>query len=686
MILRIAAHRVLQLRHRLGGPHVVLAAHAHGVVAADAEHGAVDRRVGEGVAVAAHGLFRDLGQPYALDARVGAGEILVDEFLAQADRVEDLRAAIGLVGGDAHLGHHLQKPLVDRLDVALDDFLLVDFLRQVVLDRDQRLEGEIGVDRFRAVAGQTREMVHLARLTGLQHHADRGAQALADEVVVHGGAGEQRRDRNAVGAGFAVGEDEDVAAVAHFVFGALAQFVDRPAHAVGAVLGRIGHVEGQRLEMVAGHLRDRADLLKVLVGEDRLTHFQPLELGGAFHVEQVRPRPDDGDEAHHQLFADRIDRRVGDLREVLLEIGVERLGPVGHRRDRRVVAHGADRFLAGGRHRRHQELEVFLRVTEGLLAVEQRQVRHRRVVFGRRQFLELDLGAVQPLLVGMAACQRRLQFFVRDQPAFVEIDQQHLARLQPPLLDDVLFVDRQHAGFRRHHDAVVVGEQIARRPQAVAVERGADLAAVGEGDRRRAVPRLHQRGVVFVESAPLLVHERIARPGLGDHHHHGVGERIAALREEFERVVEAGGVGLALVGDRPQLGDVLAEQRRGDRRLPRRHPVDVAAQRVDLAVVRDVAVGMRQRPGREGVGGEALMHQRQRALEIRVVQVGIIGAELVGQEHALVDHRAARHRHRVIVGGAARAPAVDGVGDRLAHDVELALEGVLAELVACRGR
>ncbi len=148
-------------------------------------------------------------------------------------------------------------------------------------------------------------------------------------------------------------------------------------------------------------------------------------------------------------------------------------------------------------------------------------------------------------------------------------------------------VDRQHAGFRRHDDAVVVGQQIARRPQAVAVERGADLAAVGEGDRRRAVPRLHQRGVVFVEGAPLLVHERIARPGLGDHHHHGVGERIAALRQEFERVVEAGGVRLAFIGDRPQLVDVLAEQRRGDGRLPRRHPVDVAAQRVDLAVVRD---------------------------------------------------------------------------------------------------
>ena len=192
------------------------------------------------------------------------------------------------------------------------------------------------------------------------------------------------------------------------------------------------------LEMIAAHLRNCADLLQVLVGEDRLAHFQALGLRHAFEVEQIRPRPDDRDEAHHQLFADRVDRRVGDLREVLLEISEQRLRLVGQRRDRRVVAHGADRLLARGRHRRHQEFEVFLGVAEGLLAVEQRQIGDRRAVFGRRQVFQHDLGIGEPFLVGMAVGQRRLQFFVRDEPAFVEIDQQHLARLQPPLLDDVL--------------------------------------------------------------------------------------------------------------------------------------------------------------------------------------------------------------------------------------------------------
>ena len=183
--------------------------------------------------------------------------------------------------------------------------------------------------------------------------------------------------------------------------------------------------------------------------------------------------------------------------------------------------------------------------------------------------------------------------------------------------------------------------------------------------------------MVFVEGAALLIHERIARPGLGHQHHGRVGQRVAALGQEFERVVEAGGVRLAFIGDGPQLGDVGAEQLGVDGRLTRRHPVDVAAQGVDLAVVRHHPVGVGQRPGREGVGGEALVHEGERALEVRVVQVGVIGAQLVGQEHALVDQRATRQRHRVIAGGARVLGAIDGVGDHLAQHEQAALEAIL---------
>ncbi len=97
-------------------------------------------------------------------------------------------------------------------------------------------------------------MVHFARLTCLQHHADRGTQAIADEMVVYGRAREQRGNRDAVGAGFAIRQDDNVAAVSHFFLGPLAQFVERPAHAVGAMLCRESDVERARLEVIAAHL------------------------------------------------------------------------------------------------------------------------------------------------------------------------------------------------------------------------------------------------------------------------------------------------------------------------------------------------------------------------------------------------------------------------------------------------
>ena len=100
---------------------MLLAAQAQRIHAADVEHRLVDRAVAIGRGVAAHRLLGDLGKADALDRGRGAGEIFLDERRRQADRVEDLRAAIALVGRDAHLGHHLEDALADRLDVILLD-------------------------------------------------------------------------------------------------------------------------------------------------------------------------------------------------------------------------------------------------------------------------------------------------------------------------------------------------------------------------------------------------------------------------------------------------------------------------------------------------------------------------------------------------------------------------------------
>ena len=267
-----------------------------------------------------------------------------------------------------------------------------------------------------------------------------------------------------------------------------------------------------------------------------------------------------------------------------------------------------------------------------------------------------------------------LQLLVVDDPALLRVHEEHLARVQALLDGDVLRREVEHADLRRHDDDVVLGDVVARGAQAVAIEHGADDLAVAEGDGRRAVPRLHQRRVILVERAALGAHLLVVLPRLGDHHEHGVRQRPAAHVEELEHVVEGRRVRAPFADDGQDARKLLAEQVRLEQALARAHPVDVAAQRVDLAVVRDVAVRVGERPGGKRVGAEPLVHHRERALERGVAQVREHRRDLRGREHALVDQRGRREADDVEEVAFGRADDVDGLLEALADDVERALE------------
>src|SRR5213594_3503824 len=70
----------------------------------------------------------------------------------------------------------------------------------------------------------------------------------------------------------------------------------------------------------------------------------------------------------------------------------------------------------------------------------------------------------------------------------------------------------------------------------------------------------------------------------------------------------------------------------------------------------------------------ALVHQRQRRLDVRDAQVGIHRLDLVGRQHALVDERVAAQARDVGQPLPGEVHRLDGVLDALADDVELALE------------
>ena len=241
------------------------------------------------------------------------------------------------------------------------------------------------------------------------------------------------------------------------------------------------------------------------------------------------------------------------------------------------------------------------------------------------------------MAVGPAAGQGVLEFLVADDAALVKAHQEHPSRLQAALLADAFGRQRQHAGLRCHHQLVVVGYGVAKGAQAVAVQHGAHVLAVGGQHHRRAVPGFHHAGMVFVEIFLGPGHRFVLVPRFGDHHQHGVGQFAAGHYQQFQGVVEAGGVAGRGVADGGQLVDVVPVQGRAELPLAGVHPVDVAAQGVDFPVVRQVAVGMRQFPVPQGIGAEAGMHQRKGGYHRGVVQVQVERSQLVGYQQSFID-------------------------------------------------
>ena len=161
----------------------------------------------------------------ALDAAVGAGEAQLDDLVVQADDLEQLRAAVARDRRDAHLRHDLEQALADAAPVAAAELgarLGAHADGALAHQVEQRLVGEVRIDRGRAVADQAREMMRIARRAGLDQDVALAAQAGLHQPVMHRAGGEQRMDRHLALHQVAVGQQQHQLAGAHRRFGLVA--------------------------------------------------------------------------------------------------------------------------------------------------------------------------------------------------------------------------------------------------------------------------------------------------------------------------------------------------------------------------------------------------------------------------------------------------------------------------------
>ena len=224
----------------------------------------------EGLAVAGLDVGGDFGEADAAHPADGAGEILVDDLSADADRFEQLAALVGLDGADPHFGGDFDDAVDDRLGVVVDGGVVV-LIQQAVLDHVlDRFEGQVGVDGRRAVPQKCREVVDLPRLRSFQHQRDRRPLFGPDQVFGDGRNRQQRGDRHMVFIHPAVGEDDDVIAVPVGPVDAVLDMVQGLGEA-GAFVVEDRH----RCHLEAGLLHI-TDLEHVKVGEDGVVDPQDV--------------------------------------------------------------------------------------------------------------------------------------------------------------------------------------------------------------------------------------------------------------------------------------------------------------------------------------------------------------------------------------------------------------------------
>ena len=130
----------------------------------------------------------------AAEAADCAGEVLLNEVVAQANGLKDLRAGVRRHGADAHLRHHLQHALTAGLDEVLQGLVRIHAAQAIEVFANHVFDGferEVWVDCAGAVAHEQRHVVHFARIAALNNEADLGALLLANEVVMNRSSKEQ---------------------------------------------------------------------------------------------------------------------------------------------------------------------------------------------------------------------------------------------------------------------------------------------------------------------------------------------------------------------------------------------------------------------------------------------------------------------------------------------------------------
>ena len=345
-------------------------------------------------------------------------------------------------------------------------------------------------------------------------------------------------------------------------------------------------------------------------------------------------------QAHDQFLPDGVDGRVGHLGEQLLEIIEQERRLSGEDGQRRVISHGAEGLRAFQHHGTDNQLHILLGKSE--LALAAHEVRHfRRSGNGIKQRTDGNLVFLHPAAVRHAPGHFILGFSIGYQPVVHQVAVNHLPGTEAAFAGYFFRGNVRHARFRSQNENIIRGQRIARGAQAVAVQHGASIDAIGKNDGGRTVPGLHHGGVVFKETAHIRPQMVIDAPGLRHEHKHDMAQVPSGGGQQLNHVVQAGGIALAGGNKRQQLLQVIPQQSGRQMRLTHAQVIQVPAQGIDFPVVGQIPEGMGQAPGWERIRAVALVDKSQGGFEMLAGQISVKSFNLRAEEQPLVHNAAA---------------------------------------------
>src|SRR6185295_7152237 len=211
-----------------------------------------------GQAVAPNRFFADLANTDPLYTRGRAAKVAVDEFVVQSDGFEDLRAAVGLHGRDAHLRKNLEQPLIDRFNVLAFRGLCVQAFRKVPLPLQvhDRLEDQIRIHRSGSIADQTGEMMHIPRFAGFDDETGFRPRAFAHKMMVNRRDAEKTRNRRPFLVDATIAQDEKLVALLDRLRRLSTEIVDRRPEPLRPLCHPEQHLERLALKVRIGNLSE----------------------------------------------------------------------------------------------------------------------------------------------------------------------------------------------------------------------------------------------------------------------------------------------------------------------------------------------------------------------------------------------------------------------------------------------